>query len=285
MSASGVEVERRGAVAWILINDYQETVEAAARDPNVVGVHEGVGLALDELRWDASVRLIVLTGRNEGEFYRFSRRSHWDDPAFKDRLNPLRRPVPPRPASAPAVHRRPDAHELLITIEKPVIARVNGDAIGFGMSLLWACDMVVAREDARIAWGHTGLGRIIDSNGEARGFPWSMTPSYGSVSLLAMSPAKANEWMMLSKVYTGRELADMNVINYAVPAAQLDETVERLVADLLERPDAVLRHTKRLVNKQLLAQYNLTEDLANAFSGLDLFSSALREGAGDQSGS
>jgi enoyl-CoA hydratase/carnithine racemase len=51
------------------------------------------------------------------------------------------------------VHRRPDAHELLITIEKPVIARVNVDAIGFGMSLLWACDVVVARDDARIAWG------------------------------------------------------------------------------------------------------------------------------------
>jgi enoyl-CoA hydratase/carnithine racemase len=277
MAVRGVEVERRGQVGWILINDYQATTEAGEEDADFIGVHEGIGIAVDELRWDRGIRIVVITGRNDGEFYRFSRRTHWDDPRFKDRLNPLKGRG--RGASQPqeGIHRSPDAHEALMLIEKPVIARVNGDAIGFGSSVLWGCDLVVAREDALIAWGHTGLGKIIDSNGEARGFPWAMTPSYGSVSILNMPPAKLKEWMFLSKVYTAREMADMNVINYAVPAAELDTTVNTLIDALLERPPFVLARTKKLINKRIREQYNLTEDLANAFTSLDVFTQAMTE--------
>ena len=66
----------------------------------------------------------------------------------------------------------------------------------------------------------------------------------------------------------------MNVINYAVPAAELDAVVDELVAGLLERPDHVLARTKRLVNKHLMTQWALTEDLADAFSSLDILSNA-----------
>jgi enoyl-CoA hydratase len=277
VTVRGVEVERRGEVGWILINDYQATVEAGASDPDFIGVHEGIGLALDELRWDNSIRVVVLTGKNDGEFYRFSRRSHWDNPEFRDRLNPLKpRPSPPSAPTAPAQtsQRRPDAHEMLMLIEKPVIARVNGDAIGFGSSLIWGCDFIIGVEDARIAWGHTGLGEIIDSNGEQRGFPWTMTPSYGMVSLLYMPPAKAKEFLILSKVYTARQLADMNAFNVAVPAEDLDRTVDEFVTALLRRPAAVIARTKKLCNKQMVAIYNAEEDLAGAYTTLDLYQQA-----------
>jgi enoyl-CoA hydratase len=275
VTVRGVEIERRGEVGWILINDYQATVEAGATDPDFIGVHEGIGLALDELRWDNSVRVVVLTGKNDGEFYRFSRRSHWDNPEFRDRLNPLKpRPAPAPGAAAaapPSVQRRPDAHEMLMLIEKPVIARVNGDAIGFGSSLIWGCDFIIGVEDAKVAWGHTGLGEIIDSNGEQRGFPWTMTPSYGMVSILYMPPAKAKEFLILSKVYTARELADMNAFNVAVPAEELDATVDEFVQALLRRPAAVIARTKKLVNKPMVAMYNAEEDLAGAYTTLDLY--------------
>lgn len=273
MAVRGVEVERRGPVGWVLINDYQATVEAGAEDPDVIGVHEGIGLALDELRWDQSVRVVVLTGKNDGEFYRFSRRSHWDNPEFRDRLNPLKASSP-APPSEPEVRRRPDAHEMLMLIEKPVIARVNGDAIGFGSSLLWGCDFIVGREDARIAWGHTGMGQVVDSNGEARGFPWAMTPSYGMASLLYMPPSKLKEFMILSKVYTARELADMNAFNAAVPADELDAVVDGWVEALLQRPPAVVARTKKLCNKPIMAVYTATEDLSGAYTVLDLYQQA-----------
>jgi enoyl-CoA hydratase len=270
MAVRGVEVERRGQAGWILINDFQASVEAGAEDDDYIGVHEGLGIALDELRWDDRVRVVVITGKNDGEFYRFSRRTHWDDPRFKHRLDPLSQREAPK-ADSPGVRRRPAAHEALLLIEKPVIARVNGDAIGFGSSVLWGCDMVVAREDARIAWGHTGLGRITDSDGERRGFPWAMTPGYGSVSILNMPPAKLKEWMMLSKVYTAREMADMNVINYAVPHSELDTVLDTLIKDLLDRPPFVLAHIKQLINRRVQQQYGLTEDLAAALARLDMY--------------
>lgn len=278
MAVRGVEVERRGPVGWVLINDYQATVEAGAQDPDAIGVHEGIGLALDELRWDQSVRVVVLTGKHDGEFYRFSRRSHWDNPEFRDRLNPLKASGPATPPGAPppgmAVRRRPDAHEMLMLIEKPVIARVNGDAIGFGSSLLWGCDFIAGREDARIAWGHTGMGQVVDSNGEARGFPWAMTPSYGMASLLYMPPSKLKEFMILSKVYTARELADMNAFNAAVPADELDAVVDGWVEALLQRPPAVVARTKKLCNKPIMAVYTATEDLSGAYTVLDLYQQA-----------
>jgi enoyl-CoA hydratase/carnithine racemase len=159
---------------------------------------------------------------------------------------------------------------------KPVVARVNGDAFGFGQAVLWACDFIVAREDARIAWGHTGLGELVDSDGERRGFPWAITPSYGMAGILSMPPAKVKEFMMLSKPYTAREMADMNVFNAAVPAAELDGAVGELVDALLARPDAVLARTKALCNQQLEQQALLSERLADAYTTLDLWEHAAR---------
>jgi enoyl-CoA hydratase/carnithine racemase len=56
-------------------------------------------------------------------------------------------------------------------MEKPIVARVNGDVIGFGQSVLWGCDIIVAREDAVIADVHTGQGDVIDGRGVNIGFP------------------------------------------------------------------------------------------------------------------
>ncbi len=275
MTVRGVTVERRGRVGWIFINDYQATVEAADHDDDVIGVHEGVGLALDELRWDRGIDVVVLTGRNDGEFYRFSRRSHWDDPKYRGRLNPLNTTNRARASLNTQVRtRKPDAHEMLMLIEKPVIARVNGDAIGFGQSLLWGCDMIFSTEDALIAWGHTGLGEIVDSNGERRGFPWPMTPSYGMAVLQFMPPTKAKEFLFLSKVFTGREMAQMGAFNAAVPAGELDGVVDDVVTALLARPPAVLAHTKKVCNQRTMSNYVLTENLSGAYGILDIWQSA-----------
>jgi len=284
VTVRGYEVDRRGPVGWILIRDYQESVEAGFGDPDYIDVHEGIGIALDELRWDDSIRVVVITGKNDGEFYRFARRSHWDNPRYRDRLNPIKA-ARAASAAAPQIpqmspRRRPSAFEMLMTIEKPVIARVNGDAIGFGSAVIWGCDLIVAREDALIAWGQTGLGEIVDSAGELRGFPWAVTPTYGTASILYMFPAKVKEFMMLAKVYTAKELAAMNAFNYAVPAEQLDSVVDDIVGRLLRRPAAVLARTKELCNKHLMTEYNLVESLAGAYSSLDMWQ---HHAAGDES--
>jgi enoyl-CoA hydratase/carnithine racemase len=146
--------------------------------------------------------------------------------------------------------------------------------------LIWGCDLTVAREDALIAWGHTAMGKVVDSAGEVRGFPWAMTPSYGMASLLYMPPSKAKEFMMVSKVYTARELADMNALNYAVPAGELDAVTDSLVAQLLERPDSVLTRIKQLCNKRLESIYHDAEQLSRAFAALDMYEQAANGSMG-----
>lgn len=279
MAVRGVAIERNGPVATIVIEDYQATVEAGATDPDYIGVHEALGMAVEELRWDDSVRVVVLTGRNDGEFYRFARRSHWEDPRFKGRHNPLKRPAAPQgaptpPPAGPQVVRQPSAHEGLLLIDKPVIARVNGDVIGFGSSILWACDLILAWQDAKIAWGHTGLGEIVDSDGVRRGFPWAMTPCYGTAQLLFMPPTLSKEFQMTSRVFTGGELAERGIINWAGSPADLDDAVQEAVDGLVARPASVLARTKRVINKRLVEQYNMTEELAAAYGILDFFDEA-----------
>ncbi len=257
------EPERRGAVGWIFIGDTQSEMEATGDYPA-----NAVAEALAEFRWDESIRVVVLTGQQDGQFYRLARRSHWDDPRFHDRLDPRRAAGS---KALGATKRIPSAHESILLMDKPVIARVNGDAIGFGSSLIWLSDVVVARDDALIAYGFGGLGSIIDSNGEARGMPWALTPTYGTPSFQMMSPLLMKEFIMLSRVFTGKELAEARVLNYSLPMAELDAKVDEIIEKFLARPQHMLARSKRLVNKHLVEQFNLTEDLAAAYSQLDLW--------------
>jgi len=56
-------------------------------------------------------------------------------------------------------------HQAMAEIEKPIVAKVNGDAIGFGQSLVFGSDLIVAVEDALIADHHLGMGEIGDEIG------------------------------------------------------------------------------------------------------------------------
>lgn len=264
MPVKGVEIERRGEVGWIILEDYQRTVEAGFAEPEgFVPTPVGLPLALDELRFDNSVRVVVITGRHDGMFYRVSRREHYDVQEHADRLNPLRNKGM---AGADAGGRR-NLQEILALIEKPVIARMNGDAIGLGQAVLWGCDIIVAREDAVVSDVHTGQGEVVDSAGERRGFPWSVTPGDGAMAFLPLylTPTKLKEYMFVSRVWTARQLADMNVINYAVPADQLDAVLDEIIGKLLARPAHVLAHTKRVCNKTLIQQWQLAQDLAVSY--------------------
>ena len=102
-----------------------------------------------------------------------------------------------------------------------MIARVNGDAVGFGQSLMLGCDIIVAREDARIADMHMAMGDVAPY-----GPPFAIVPGDGAASLipLYMAPPLAKEYLMLGKEYSAKQLAEMHMINYAVPADNTNGT-------------------------------------------------------------
>jgi enoyl-CoA hydratase len=158
-------------------------------------------------------------------------------------------------------------HEATTGIEKPVIAKVNGDAIGFGQSIMFSCDLIVARDDARIYDHHL-------SNGEGGfGLPYGVTPGDGGLAFVPshMTPVRAKEYLMLAKEYSAKELADMGAINYAVPAEQLDAVTDGLVQKLLQQSAYSLAWTKRVVNRQFVADMHSRMDASAAYELVDIY--------------
>jgi enoyl-CoA hydratase/carnithine racemase len=110
---------------------------------------------------------------------------------------------------------------------KPVVARLNGDALGGGVGLLLACDLVVAPEDARIGLPEVKVGL------------WPMMVT--ALLVRHVGRKQAAELMLLGERIEATEARRLGLVNRVVPRAELDAEVERIVGALLERSAAVLR--------------------------------------------
>ena len=74
----------------------------------------------------------------------------------------------------------------------------------------------------------------------------------------------------MGKPYTAADLARMGIINYAVPAAQLDTTVDALVERLLKRSAYGLAWAKRVANRRVVQHLNMTLDAAAAYEQVNM---------------
>lgn len=118
--------------------------------------------------------------------------------------------------------------------DKPVIAAVNGDALGGGLELALACDLRIAVEDARL-----GLP-------EAK---WGGLPGAGGTQRLprAIPRAVALELLFTGRFLTAAEAAEVGLVNKVVPRDQLIPEVESLVERILTMSPLALRGIKRAV--------------------------------------
>jgi enoyl-CoA hydratase len=215
-------------------------------------LHWELGELFSELRGDNAVRVVVLTGE-ESVFYAPPPKQ-WYNP---DTMRYLVEPSGSWRTFAGLLR----THQAMAEIEKPIIAKVNGDAMGFGSSLVFACDFIAAVEDARFIDLHLAMGEIEES-----GPQFGLVPGDGGVlSSLFMSPVKAKEYLMLSEPFIARDLCNWGAINYAVPRPDLDETVSKLVGRLLKRPAHALAWTKRIVNRNVVDMLNRSLDAGAAY--------------------
>jgi enoyl-CoA hydratase/carnithine racemase len=226
-----------------------------------VDIHRDLGLFFDELRHTYDVRVIVFTGAEDGEFICAPPAPSYGKTQNIDRLV---NPAGQWATFMGLIH----THQAMVDLEIPIIAKVNGDAIGFGQSLMFACDLIFAREDAKITDMHLAMGGMYMSDGRGPvGIDWGTVPGDGAGSLvpLYMSPAVAKEYLMLSRQKTAAELAQAGIINRAVPAADLDAAVDELVQELLARPPYALGWTKRVVNTRMKDHMLRSLDLSVAY--------------------
>jgi len=120
------------------------------------------------------------------------------------------------------------------TLNVPVIARVNGFALGGGMEMVLGCDIVVACEEASFGLPEALVGRM---------------PLDGGMTLLQRQVPfrKAMAMMLTGKRISAQEALDMGLINQVVPRTGLDDAVQRWVNDLLACAPLSLQAIKQVV--------------------------------------
>lgn len=209
------------------------------------------------LRDDDGIRVVVLTG-SDGQFKVPAARDMYEKGG--GRATHLADPTTAWKIFSSIIR----CHHTMAEMEKPIVAKVNGDAIGFGSSIAFACDLIVAAEGAKFMDHH--MGGIFESNYMGRklqgGHDFSSVPGDGGLALvpLFMTPCRAKEYLMLAQPYEARELDRLGIINYAVPAKELDQKVDDIVQRLLARGAYPLAFAKRVANRRVIEHLNMTLD-------------------------
>ena len=266
-----VDIVRDGQIATIELKRIEKKLREQMGKGGAQRAAE-VACALNELRDDSSVRVIVITGKNDVFTVPPSSYGHHGNPGGDwEIMNGVTRAI-----------------EAMCTIEKPVIAKVNGHAVGFGANLVLACDFIVAREDAIIADHHMSCGELV-IDGEVKGSAdhCIATGDGGAVfAPLKMPHNMATEYLMLARPFTAKELARMGVVNYALPASEIDAKTDEIARRLLKRNAYALALTKRLINKRLMDSFNRIHDAALGYEFLNFYmqtpqAKALGQGRGE----
>jgi 2-(1,2-epoxy-1,2-dihydrophenyl)acetyl-CoA isomerase len=181
---------------------------------------------------DASVRCLVIRG---GEHFMAGGDLKWFNELVRSRA-----PAENRIQFEALVH---EVHGLIVSLRrmpKPVVAAVSGAAAGFGMSLMMACDLVIAADDAYFSLAYTLIGA---------------TPDGGSTFALprVVGAKKAMEIALLGERFDAATAVRLGLVNRVVPRASLDQETAKLAARLAAGPTAVYARTKALLNSSLNA--------------------------------
>lgn len=176
--------------------------------------------AFNKAGWDRSVGVIVLTGAGDKAFCTGGDQgTHEGGYGGRGTIGlPLE-----------------ELHGLMRDVPKPVIARVNGFAIGGGNVLVTVSDLAIASENA-----------IFGQVGPRVG---SVDPGFGTAYLArVVGEKKAREIWYLCRRYGAAEAMAMGLVNAVVPHEELDAEVDRWCAELLERSPTALALAKRSFN-------------------------------------
>ncbi len=179
-----------------------------------------------ELEHSQSVRVIVLTGAGERAF---CAGADMKTPSQARPLTGLEYWAAPRPGGFGGI-------ALRETLNIPVIARVNGFALGGGFEMVLGCDLVVACDEASFGLPEALVGRL---------------PLDGGMTLLQRQIPfrKAMGMMLTGKRIKAQEAFELGLVNEVVPRAQLDAAVARWVADILACAPLSVQAIKQVVRQ------------------------------------
>jgi len=154
----------------------------------------------------------------------------------------------------------------LLEVEQPIVAAVNGDAVGLGATLALFCDIVIAAENARFGDTHVKVGLVA---GDGGAIIWP----------LLVGMAKAKEYLLTGDLIGAAEAERIGLVNKVVPLEELQPTAMAMAQRLASGPTKAIRWTKFAVNKRLREEVNLILDTSVALEAASMGSADHQEAA------
>jgi 2-(1,2-epoxy-1,2-dihydrophenyl)acetyl-CoA isomerase len=179
---------------------------------------------LRDLQRNDEVRVIVLKGQGD-HFCAGADLTSWKEYStheLVDKTRQLSRPI-----------------RQVQQMETPVIAMVKGYAVGGGMSLALACDMVFAADDARFSANFLKL---------------AIVPDLGGMCFLPIAAglSRAKELFFRGNIVDATEAAQLGIVNRVFPKESLEEETMAIAREIAEMPRVALGLTKRILNAAFL---------------------------------
>lgn len=214
--SSPVLVARRGPVVELTLNR-PHRLNAVSRP-----LYESLATELDTVARDTAVRCLVLTGAGRAFCAGADLKAHAEagapDPDERTRY----------------IDAAQRANHLLQTIDTPVVAAVNGAAVGAGLELALSSDLMIVADDAKLRLPEVALGTFIGG-----GVAYTLVERVGL--------AKARELIYLGAFFSGTEAEAMGIANRAVPSSDVLETARAWARRLAGQAPRSLAAAKRLV--------------------------------------
>jgi 2-(1,2-epoxy-1,2-dihydrophenyl)acetyl-CoA isomerase len=213
-------------VGWVVLN------RPEARNAMNADMRNAYLAALERCASDAEIRAVVLTATGKG---------FCTGADLSGSRAATGAAGPPHPgATRDAMRPSQGVIRALWDLEKPIVAGVNGVAAGLGAHLAYACDLVIAADDARFIEVFVRRGIALDAGG---GF---LLPRHVGLH-------KAKELVFFGDDLAATDAERLGLVNKVVPAAQLESACREWADRLAQGPTFAIGLSKRLLNRSLQA--------------------------------
>lgn len=213
-------------------------------------LHGELAQLFRDLKREDSARAVLLTGRGRA----FSAGGDFDWFPSLDDLEKLE-------------HLRRDAKQLiwdLLDVELPIVAALNGAAVGLGASIALLSDVIFMAESASLADPHVRVGIVAGDGGTA-------------IWPLVLGPARAKEFLLTGDALDAERAQQLGLVNRVVADDALEAEAMAFAERLAAGAPLALRYTKQAVNKLVKDALNTSFDTSTALEIVTLQSEDHRE--------
>lgn len=148
---------------------------------------------------------------------------------------------------------------------KPIVGRINGDALGGGFGLAVACDITIVVETARMGTPEINIGL----------FPYVIM---ATLIRNTSNPKKLLELMLTGERISAKEAEQYGFVNYVVPKEQLDQKVNDIIQKILSKSPAILRIGRRAYYTARELEFSKSLEMLSSMLSINMMAEDLIEG-------